>query len=130
MRAVDQLLEEAKRISDQAKRKELYTEVWNIVNVELPQFHLHEIPITSAAVKDSAGLSARVRWELTPTTAAACARRTSRREGQGSRRRTGMMIRSGHDRGQTDHALSRRTFLTTTSAALARCRHGRARTPE
>ena len=48
---VDQLLEEAKRIRDQAKRKELYTEVWNIVNVELPQFHLHEITVTSAAVK-------------------------------------------------------------------------------
>jgi peptide/nickel transport system substrate-binding protein len=48
----DQLLEEAKRILDPARRKELYTEVWNIVNVELPQFHLHEITITSAAVKE------------------------------------------------------------------------------
>jgi peptide/nickel transport system substrate-binding protein len=52
---VDQLLEEAKRIRDQAKRKELYTEVWNIVNVELPQFHLHELTVTSAAVKTVQG---------------------------------------------------------------------------
>jgi len=51
----DQLLEEAKRILDPARRKELYTEVWNIVNVELPQFHLHEITITSAAVKELQG---------------------------------------------------------------------------
>ena len=48
---VDQLLEEATRITDQAKRKELYTEVWNIVNVELPQFHLHETTITMATTK-------------------------------------------------------------------------------
>jgi peptide/nickel transport system substrate-binding protein len=47
----DQLVEEAKRTLDQARRKELYTEAWNIVNVELPFFYLHEYPHTSAAVK-------------------------------------------------------------------------------
>ena len=29
----DELVEEAKRTLDRAKRKELYTEAWNIVNV-------------------------------------------------------------------------------------------------
>jgi peptide/nickel transport system substrate-binding protein len=47
----DQLVEEAKRTLDPARRKELYTEAWNIVNVELPFFYLHEFPHTSAAVK-------------------------------------------------------------------------------
>jgi len=47
----DQLMEEAKRTLDPARRKELYTEGWNIVNVELPHFHLHEETETSAAVK-------------------------------------------------------------------------------
>jgi len=51
----DQLLEEAKKILDPARRKELYTEVWNIVNVELPQFHLHEVTQTSAAAKEVRG---------------------------------------------------------------------------
>jgi peptide/nickel transport system substrate-binding protein len=49
----DQLVEEAKRTLDQARRKELYTEAWNIVNVELPFFYLHEITQTSAATKAS-----------------------------------------------------------------------------
>src|SRR5919108_4480201 len=48
----DQLVEEAKRVLDRNKRKELYTEAWNIVNVELPHFHLHELTLTSAGVKD------------------------------------------------------------------------------
>lgn len=52
---VDQLLEEAKRIVDKGKRKELYTEVWNIVNVELPQFHLHETTVVAAALKTVQG---------------------------------------------------------------------------
>ena len=43
----DALVEEAKRTLDQARRKELYTEAWNIVNVELPHFHLHDLPMTS-----------------------------------------------------------------------------------
>jgi peptide/nickel transport system substrate-binding protein len=47
----DQLVEEAKRTLDPARRKELYTEAWNIVNVELPHFYLHEEVYTSAAVK-------------------------------------------------------------------------------
>jgi peptide/nickel transport system substrate-binding protein len=51
----DQLVEEAKRTLDQARRKELYTEAWNIVNVELPHFHLHELTMTSAAVKELRG---------------------------------------------------------------------------
>jgi peptide/nickel transport system substrate-binding protein len=51
----DQLVEEAKRTLDQARRKELYTEAWNIVNVELPFFYLHEITQTSAAVKELRG---------------------------------------------------------------------------
>jgi peptide/nickel transport system substrate-binding protein len=38
----DQLVEEAKRTLDIARRKELYTEAQNIVNVELPVFHLHD----------------------------------------------------------------------------------------
>ena len=48
----DQLIEEAKRTLDPARRKELYTEGWNIVNVELPKFYLHELTMTSAAVKE------------------------------------------------------------------------------
>src|SRR5499426_2869786 len=36
----DKLVEEAKRTLDPARRKELYTEAWNVVNVELPHFHL------------------------------------------------------------------------------------------
>jgi peptide/nickel transport system substrate-binding protein len=51
----DRLVEEAKRTLDQARRKELYTEAWNIVNVELPFFYLHEYPHTSAAVKTLQG---------------------------------------------------------------------------
>jgi peptide/nickel transport system substrate-binding protein len=47
----DQLVEEAKRTLDQARRKELYTEAWKIVNVELPFFYLHEVTQTSAAAK-------------------------------------------------------------------------------
>jgi len=51
----DQLVEEAKRTLDPARRKELYTEAWNIVNAELPQFHLHETIRTSAADKQLRG---------------------------------------------------------------------------
>jgi len=51
----DQLVEEAKRTLDPARRKELYTEAWNIVNVELPFFYLHEITQTSAAAKTLRG---------------------------------------------------------------------------
>ena len=51
----DRLIEEAKRTLDQAKRKALYTEAWNIVNVELPHFHLHELTMTSAAAKELKG---------------------------------------------------------------------------
>ncbi len=51
----DQLVEEAKRTLDPARRKELYTAAWNIVNVELPHFHLHEVTMTSAAVKELGG---------------------------------------------------------------------------
>ena len=49
------MVEEAKRTLDQARRKELYTEAWNIVNVELPHFHLHDVVHTSAAVKELRG---------------------------------------------------------------------------
>ena len=38
-----------------AQRKALYTEAWNIVNVELPFYYMHEIPQTSAAVKELQG---------------------------------------------------------------------------
>jgi len=51
----DRLVEEAKRTLDPARRKELYAEAWNIVNVELPQFHLHEETFTSAAAKEVRG---------------------------------------------------------------------------
>jgi peptide/nickel transport system substrate-binding protein len=51
----DQLVEEAKRTLDQARRKELYAEAWNIVNVELPHFYLHEEVYTSAAAKNLKG---------------------------------------------------------------------------
>jgi peptide/nickel transport system substrate-binding protein len=51
----DRLVEEAKRTLDQARRKELYTEAWNIVNVELPFFYLHGIAQTSAAAKELRG---------------------------------------------------------------------------
>jgi peptide/nickel transport system substrate-binding protein len=51
----DRLVEEAKRTLDPARRKELYTEAWNIVNVELPHFHLHELTMTAAAAKEVKG---------------------------------------------------------------------------
>jgi peptide/nickel transport system substrate-binding protein len=51
----DQLLEEAKRTLDPARRKELYTEVWNINNTELAQFQLHEVTQTSTAIKEVQG---------------------------------------------------------------------------
>ena len=41
--------------SDPARRRELYAEAWNIVNVELPHFYLHELPFTSAATKEVQG---------------------------------------------------------------------------
>jgi ABC-type transport system substrate-binding protein len=47
----DKLIEEAKRTREPAKRRELYTEAWQIVNDELPQFHLHELSMVSAAHK-------------------------------------------------------------------------------
>jgi ABC-type transport system substrate-binding protein len=51
----DRLVEEAKRTLDPARRKELYTEAWNIVNLELPHFHLHELTMTAAAAKEVKG---------------------------------------------------------------------------
>jgi peptide/nickel transport system substrate-binding protein len=51
----DRLVEEAKRMLDPARRRELYAEAWNIVNVELPHFYLHEVTNTSAAVKEVQG---------------------------------------------------------------------------
>jgi ABC-type transport system substrate-binding protein len=51
----DRLIEEAKRTLDVTRRKALYTEGWNIVNVELPHFFLHEIVYTSAADKKLQG---------------------------------------------------------------------------
>jgi peptide/nickel transport system substrate-binding protein len=51
----DRLVEEAKRTLDPARRKELYTEGWNIVNVELPHFHLHELTMTSVAAREVKG---------------------------------------------------------------------------
>ena len=54
----DGLVEEAKRTLDSARRKELYTEAWNLVTVELPFFYLHEVVNTSAADKKLAGLPA------------------------------------------------------------------------
>ena len=53
--ATTRLVEEAKRTLDPARRKELYTEAWNIVNVELPHFHLHELTMTSAAAREVKG---------------------------------------------------------------------------
>jgi peptide/nickel transport system substrate-binding protein len=47
----DRLVEEAKKTLDVARRKELYTEAQNIINVELPHFHLHDVVRTTAAVK-------------------------------------------------------------------------------
>jgi peptide/nickel transport system substrate-binding protein len=60
----DQLLEEAKRTLDPARRKELYTEVWSINNVELAQFQLHEVTQTSAAVKALRGYQPNVMGAL------------------------------------------------------------------
>ena len=61
----DQLLEEAKKILEPARRKELYTEAWNIVNAELPHFHLHEVTQTSAAVKELRGYEPNIVGALT-----------------------------------------------------------------
>jgi peptide/nickel transport system substrate-binding protein len=51
----DKLLDEAKRTLESERRKEMYTEAWNIVNVELPHYYLHEEVYTSAAAKDLQG---------------------------------------------------------------------------
>jgi peptide/nickel transport system substrate-binding protein len=51
----DRLIEEAKRTLAPERRKELYTEAWNILNVELPHFYLHAEVYTSAATKDLRG---------------------------------------------------------------------------
>jgi peptide/nickel transport system substrate-binding protein len=51
----DQLVEEAKKILEPARRKELYTAAWNIVNVELPHLHIHEVTWTAAAGKEVRG---------------------------------------------------------------------------
>ena len=51
----DQLVEEAKRTLDIARRKELYTEAQNIINVELPHLHLHDVVRTWAADKKLQG---------------------------------------------------------------------------
>ena len=76
----DKLVEEAKRTLDQARRKELYTEAWNIVNVELPHFHLHDGPYAAAAkqVKGYTLLGGPFTYQ-----GAAFARRISRRKGDG-----------------------------------------------
>jgi ABC-type transport system substrate-binding protein len=47
----DRLVEEAKQTLDVARRKALYTEAQNIVNVELPHFHLHDVVRHHTAVK-------------------------------------------------------------------------------
>ncbi len=47
------------------RRKELYTEAWNIVNAELPQFHLHEVVRLSAADKTLLGYQPGVAGALT-----------------------------------------------------------------
>ena len=61
----DQLVEEAKRTLDTGRRKELYTEAWNLANVELPHFYLHEIAYTSAAVKTPQGYQPSMMGALT-----------------------------------------------------------------
>ena len=60
----DQLVEEAKRTLDPARRKELYTEAWNLVNIELPHFYLHEVTYTSAADKKVRGFQPSVTGAL------------------------------------------------------------------
>ena len=71
---VDQLLEEAKKTLDPARRKELYTEVWNIDNVELAQFHLHEVTHDlGGGQRRAAGLPALCRRCPQPIMAAVCA---------------------------------------------------------
>jgi peptide/nickel transport system substrate-binding protein len=61
----DQLVEEAKRTLEPARRKELYTAAWNIVHDELPHFHLHEVTMTSAAVKALRGYQPNVMGAFT-----------------------------------------------------------------
>jgi peptide/nickel transport system substrate-binding protein len=51
----DRLVEKAKRMLDRNKRTRLYTQAWNIVNEELPHFHLHELTMTSAAAMEGKG---------------------------------------------------------------------------
>jgi peptide/nickel transport system substrate-binding protein len=48
----DRLVEEAKHTIDMPRRRALYTEAQNIINVELPHFHLHDVVRTTAAVKE------------------------------------------------------------------------------
>jgi peptide/nickel transport system substrate-binding protein len=61
----DRLVEEAKRTLDPARRKALYAEAWNLVNVELPHFYLHEIIYTSAADKTLRGYQPSMSGALT-----------------------------------------------------------------
>ena len=61
----DRLVEEAKQTLDMARRKALYIEAQNIINVELPHFHLHDVVRTTAAVKEFRGLPAWLGGALT-----------------------------------------------------------------
>jgi peptide/nickel transport system substrate-binding protein len=61
----DRLVEEAKGTLDTARRKELYTEAQNIINVELPIFHLHDTVRTWSADKKLQGFQPGVGGILT-----------------------------------------------------------------
>jgi ABC-type transport system substrate-binding protein len=58
-------VEEAKGTLDTARRKELYTEAQNIINVELPIFHLHDTVRTWSADKKLQGFQPGVGGILT-----------------------------------------------------------------
>ena len=51
----DKLIEEARLTLDKNRRKELYTEVDNIVNEEAALIYAHAVPLTSAGVKSLKG---------------------------------------------------------------------------
>jgi peptide/nickel transport system substrate-binding protein len=49
---MDMLIQQARVTRDQKKRLELYTEVENIINEEVPLIYTHAVPLLQAGVQN------------------------------------------------------------------------------
>ena len=52
---MDMLIQQARVTRDRKKRLELYTEVENIINEEVPLLHTHAVPLLQAGVQNLQG---------------------------------------------------------------------------